>query len=212
MAMPKLNKPHLVNTGDVFGRLVVIDFSHNDSRWRRHYKVECSCGNTKTVQGTLLRSGNTRSCGCLYKDAGAAKRIPDYYGLVNQVILQYKRHARDRGIDWLLERDFVDAIIRKRCYYCGVTAGNLKKTKNDKVGFAHNGIDRVDSSMPYIEGNVVPCCGVCNKAKGTRSKEEFLSWAKKIAEFSNQEAKESTNENDNRNTGNYHPIILPSQC
>lgn len=66
--MPANNSPHLVVTGDKFERLTVIGFSYNDKRYRRHYKVKCDCGNIKTVQGTLLRTGNTKSCGCLGKE------------------------------------------------------------------------------------------------------------------------------------------------
>ena len=29
-----------------------------------HWKCECECGNIAIVDGTRLRSGNTKSCGC----------------------------------------------------------------------------------------------------------------------------------------------------
>lgn len=180
-AMPANKKPPLVNIGDRFQRLSVIGFSHHDKRWRRHYLVKCDCGSEKTVQGALLRSGNTRSCGCLAKDVRSSKKLSDNYGEVTQIILQYKRHAKDRGIQFLLSREEVDDIVRMPCYYCGEVAGNLKKTKNCKEGFAHNGIDRTDSSKPYISENVVACCGVCNVAKGKRSAEDFISWASRIS-------------------------------
>lgn len=31
-------------TGKVFGRLTVIEFSHNGSNWSVHWKCRCSCG------------------------------------------------------------------------------------------------------------------------------------------------------------------------
>ena len=179
--MPSNNAPHMVQPADNFGRLTVIGFSHQDSKWRRHYLCRCVCGTEKTVQGTLLKSGNTRSCGCLAKES-RAKRLPNDAAVVNHIILQYKRHARDRGIEFLLSRDDVDAIVRLPCRYCGVVGGNLKRTKNLPEGFAHNGIDRVDSSKPYALRNVVPCCGACNMAKGARSASEFICWAKRISD------------------------------
>ena len=179
--MPANNAPHLVAPGDRFERLVVIEFSHNDKRHRRHYIVKCDCGNTKTVQGTLLRSGNTRSCGCLARDAKKAKTLPENRGVVNQIILQYKRHAKSRGIEFFLTYQEVDELVRKPCEYCGDVGGNVKKTKNYKEGFRYNGIDRVDSSGQYTSSNVVPCCAVCNQAKRDMPRAAFLEWVARVA-------------------------------
>ena len=166
--------------GNTYGRLTVLSFSHYSGKHRRHYLCRCSCGQEKTVQGTLLKSGNTRSCGCLAWETRRATRLPNNAGVINQIILQYKHHARDRGIEFLLSRDEVDAILRLPCHYCGVVGGNLKRSKNCPEGFRYNGIDRIDSAQPYTPSNVAPCCGVCNIAKGTRSRDDFLSWADRI--------------------------------
>ena len=37
-----------------------------------------------------------------------------------------------------------------------------------------------DQEKDYMIDNVVPCCDFCNKAKGSKTKEEFLSWVKRI--------------------------------
>lgn len=178
--MPSNNSPHLVAIGERFCRLTVLGFSHNDKRYRRHYKVKCDCGKIKTVQGTLLRSGNTKSCGCLSREVRKAKLLPNNRGVINQVILGYKRHAKDRGFAWKLTFDEVSSIINQPCYYCGIVNSNKKITKNCKDGFSYNGIDRVNSLKDYTLDNVVPCCDFCNKAKGNKTKQDFLSWARRI--------------------------------
>ena len=180
--MPTNNAPHLVATGDRFERLTVIAFSHNDKRHRRHYTVKCDCGKIKTVQGTLLRSGNTRSCGCLSNEARCRTRLPNDRGVINHIILQYKRHAADRGLKFLLDYETVEKMVRAPCTYCGIVGGNLKKTKNLKAGFAHNGIDRLDSDGDYITSNVAPCCGACNRAKRDMNRDEFVALALRVAE------------------------------
>lgn len=55
-------------TGMKFGRLTVIGFSHV-ARKRAFWICSCECGNTVVVAGSHLRSGHTRSCGCLLKEA-----------------------------------------------------------------------------------------------------------------------------------------------
>jgi len=177
-----MDNPHLVKTGDVFQRLTVLGFSHKDKRSRRHYRVRCECGTIKTVQGTLMRTGNTKSCGCWSREiAGTRNKIPNNGAIVNFLILQYKRHARDRGIEFLLKREEVDWLVRQPCHYCGIDAGNITRIKNCRQGFRYNGIDRVDSRQPYTSGNVVPCCGLCNKAKRDMPRDVFIAWAIRVA-------------------------------
>ena len=63
-------------TGKRFGRLVVKCKSHKDKRGEWHWLCVCDCGNEKTVSGNKLRSGNTKSCGCLqteFRSSGIRK-------------------------------------------------------------------------------------------------------------------------------------------
>lgn len=167
--------------GERHNRLTLIRYSHTGKHYRRHFVFECDCGNETTLSIEAVRSGNTKSCGCLALEVKRAKRIPDNYAEITAIILGYKRHARDRGIEWHLTREKVNEIVRKPCHYCGDPAGNLKRTKYSLQGFPHNGIDRQDAGGSYRIGNVVPCCGTCNVAKGTRSESEFIEWARRIA-------------------------------
>ena len=59
-------------TGKRFGRLLVISYSHTVKSRRAHWNVLCDCGTEKTVSGKCLRSGYTRSCGCLQKESARA--------------------------------------------------------------------------------------------------------------------------------------------
>lgn len=179
------NKTVPLENGKRFGRLIILEFHHQDKRWRRFYLCKCDCGNMKIIQGSLMISGNTKSCGCLSKEAGKLRAIPNNGGVVNHIILQYKRHAKDRGIKWSLSRSCVDRIIRLPCNYCGTIGGNLKKTKNCREGFRHNGIDRVDSSKAYTKNNIVPCCGLCNRSKRDMPRDVFLEWAKRVSNYQN---------------------------
>lgn len=59
-------------TGQIFGKLVVVErvkeIKSNGVMW----KCKCECGNEIVVSGNHLRSGHTKSCGCL-KSAGEEK-------------------------------------------------------------------------------------------------------------------------------------------
>jgi len=84
----------------------------------------------------------------------------------------YKNGARRRNIRFELSLKEFDEITKRFCVYCG--------------GFSDSeienfcGIDRLDSSLGYVEGNVVPCCWMCNDMKGTLTSKEFINHIKKI--------------------------------
>ena len=55
-------------TGERFGRLVVIQRAPNKRPKRTRWQCRCDCGAYTTVDGSALRTANTRSCGCLHDE------------------------------------------------------------------------------------------------------------------------------------------------
>jgi hypothetical protein len=53
-------------TARVFGRWTVVERVPGDGKVR--YKCRCECGNTGTIRGTSLTSGDTTSCGCFRRE------------------------------------------------------------------------------------------------------------------------------------------------
>ena len=51
-------------TGQVFGKLTVIECAGKLDGRRYHWLCRCECGNEKVILGASLASGNTKSCGC----------------------------------------------------------------------------------------------------------------------------------------------------
>jgi hypothetical protein len=74
--------------------------------------------------------------------------------------------AREFERDYELTYEQGEALLLADCRYCGVSRSW--------------GIDRIDSSKGYIEGNVAPCCGKCNKMKLNYTLDEFKSQIVKI--------------------------------
>ena len=55
-------------SGMVFGRLTVIERMGKSKSGGATWLCQCDCGNQSIVQGSALRSGVTRSCGCLNRE------------------------------------------------------------------------------------------------------------------------------------------------
>lgn len=59
----------IVNVGDTFGRLTVLEEVKSIKDPTHHYyKCICSCGNETIVRDRLLCTGETTSCGCFHKE------------------------------------------------------------------------------------------------------------------------------------------------
>ena len=66
-------------TGEVFGRLIVLGFSHY-RKDRIYWNCKCECGNEKAIDGAELRRGKTKSCGCLGRERARAAGFKDITG------------------------------------------------------------------------------------------------------------------------------------
>ena len=51
-----------------FGRLLVLKFEGNGKHGESLWECQCDCGNIKIVSAGHLTNGDTRSCGCLYRE------------------------------------------------------------------------------------------------------------------------------------------------
>lgn len=60
--------------GKRYGRLVVIERAPNTKAGDAMWKCKCDCGNETITRGRNLRTGRTKSCGCLH-DEKARKRM-----------------------------------------------------------------------------------------------------------------------------------------
>ena len=56
-------------TGLRFGRIVALEVSGKSKGGSILWKCLCDCGGVKNIRAGTLRSGNTKSCGCLVREA-----------------------------------------------------------------------------------------------------------------------------------------------
>ena len=71
-------------TGKRFGRLVVLcRHGHRGKKKSITWLCQCDCGNQKVIIGEDLKSGSTRSCGCLKKEGNNWKHGLCYDKLYN---------------------------------------------------------------------------------------------------------------------------------
>lgn len=134
--------------GQTFGRLTVTQELGRDSFGRVTWSCRCVCGQVVTVGGANLRSGTTKSCGCLRLEAlvkaatkhglGRSPEVRAWYAMwerctnVNGPAYQWYR-LRSPPEEW---RDF-------KTFYSELGPRPTPK----------HSLDRIENSKPYGPGN-----------------------------------------------------------
>lgn len=163
--------------GQRYGRLAVIEQQESTDKGRTRWLCQCDCGKEVIVTGHNLQSGNTKSCGCLWRDTVT---LPEGEAALNWLINRMKSDANKRGHEWGLTREEVWAFTKQSCYYCGKEPEQVCGSIQYNGCYIYNGLDRLDSNKGYVCNNIVPCCKQCNYAKLAMSVSEFRDWIRRV--------------------------------
>ena len=174
--------------GNTYNKLTVIalDGSKGNRLW---WHCRCECGGEASVRSDQLRSGKTKSCGCVRRIKARKKKrthkrdsLPNGVAAMHCLYRTYLRNAHNRGHEWRLSEDeFVD-LTGRNCHYCGKEPAQVIHREWYNGDYIYNGIDRINNTKGYVARNVVSCCWNCNRLKGRRSVSEFLASVDRIYE------------------------------
>jgi hypothetical protein len=170
--------------GKKYGKLTVI--GESDKRTKSgamYWKCSCECGNIKDITGTLLRNGQSRSCGC---NNGGVSNVDGAYRFLYKSI---KSGAISRNLTFNISFETFKNIVHENCYICGESPKDIHYAYNRRryskgiefdISVVCNGLDRVDNSIGYELYNVKSCCFKCNRLKSDLSLNEFIEHINKI--------------------------------
>jgi hypothetical protein len=80
-------------TGMRFGKLTALNFTRKEKDKHFFWNCKCDCGKTITVSSSHLKSGHTRSCGCLYAEFFKTNKFGKKHGLYNGQQIGILRHC-----------------------------------------------------------------------------------------------------------------------
>jgi len=181
--------------GKVFNHLTVLSLDMGpavNGRRKTFFMCRCSCGVEKRINASNVVTETTKSCGC-QKSTYLAAKNKEYTERVfktpveDRLLYLYRGGAKRVGRDYNLTKERFVELVNSDCHYCGIPPTKVRTNKARKISKPLNGIDRVDSSKGYVEGNVVPCCTDCNVAKLDHTVGEFTEWVNRIHKHLNKE-------------------------
>ena len=59
------------SSGEKYWRLTLLSLDHKDDAFRPYYLCRCDCGDYIVARLDCIKSGNTKSCGCLHAETSA---------------------------------------------------------------------------------------------------------------------------------------------
>lgn len=128
-------------TGQRFERLTVIERVENDKKRQSQWKCKCDCGNESIVRGIDLKSGNTKSCGCLVREKRAESLIGRKFGKLTVIDMadDYVDKNGKRYTKWLCRCECgnikgirANSLIGGDTISCGCYKNSMRKENSVK--------------------------------------------------------------------------------
>lgn len=173
----------LVKTGAKIGFLTMIEPCGKKDTVCKKWLCRCDCGNTVQKSRTqLVNRPDLADCGCktewpnIRRSYGTNK---DTNGVLDRHTSVFVRKAKERGLEVSLTKSQIETLFLGDCYYCGAVPSQTKDARS-LMSATRNGIDRINNSIGYVDGNCVSCCYPCNWSKRDGTMEDFIERCKKI--------------------------------
>jgi hypothetical protein len=162
--------------GQRFGKLLVVEqaLSRNG---RKSWYCKCDCGSDKIVSTKLLRLNQTSSCGCAHHPQGTkSKNWKGTENISSTLLTKIKLSSKLRNLDFDLDLTYLEELFLLQNKKCALSGLNLifSKVNKNKFGVGNASLDRIDSNIGYIKGNVQWVHKKINIMKNVYTQDEFI--------------------------------------
>ena len=178
--------------GDIFDYWTVIDatiLKIKSEAGRTNYFVtcQCKCGTINKVRTTALLTNKSKGCRCRSTDK--LRETLEYVGDISQTFWSRQiKSAKNRNIQFNLTKEYAWNLFVKQNKKCALTGCDLILNKSiSRVKGANTitaSIDRIDSTLGYIEGNIQWVHKDINKLKQDWDQNYFIQMCTSVASFS----------------------------
>jgi hypothetical protein len=164
-------------SGQIFGRLTVIERILDDSTNKAIWKCQCECGNIHNVARGSLLQGLTKSCGCLQFD----RMYKGHKGLSGKYWYRVLRGAKKRNLNIAITIEDAWNQFEKQNKKCALTGVDITLTSKFKGDTAS--LDRIDSTKGYEINNIQWTHKDINLMKSNIPERDFIKLCKLVANY-----------------------------
>jgi hypothetical protein len=160
-------------TGKTFGKLYVIRQLRKDEHFKKGnqsvWLCRCECGKEKAIVGTNLTYMGTKCCGC-----NAWKGFKTLSGTYWRV-MQY--WAKKRNLEFNISKEYVWHIMEQQNFQCALSGIPIEFDRAWYKSQQTASVDRINSSLGYVENNIQILHKHINKMKMVDSNDHVIYWA-----------------------------------
>lgn len=164
-------------SGQRFGRLVAVSFSHYNEKHQDCWLFHCDCGNDKIMPAANVKWGNTRSCGCLHRERTEDIKKQDITGCrFDRLVALRPTENRDAAgsVIWECQCDCgktafysVNVLNRGKVHSCGCM---YRETRAECYSYRHDMAEDTNISSLVVSkqlrrNNTSGCTGVYQEKK-----------------------------------------------
>jgi hypothetical protein len=165
--------------GLVFGKWTVIE-KVGVGRGHAMWLCRCECGREQEIHATNLVHGRSKQCKQCWNTTARSPRHP-----INVAFSHVRGNAFARGVEFNVTKEFVWDVYLKQQGKCALTGIDLKLVSKFKAGYLGSttaSLDRIDSSIGYVEGNIQWVYKPINLMKWKLSTDEFIRLCRLVVE------------------------------
>jgi len=182
-SIPSNKLKTMAKIGEKYNKLTVIKKAPNNKYNKTCFLCQCECGQQTIVQNSNLVFDRIRSCGCLSKFYGNKHKCWRGYGdisisLFNKIKTTLKRKTKTLSFDITIQEAW-ELFLRqdKKCQLSGLDIYFPKKHGGEFTA----SLDRIDSNLGYISGNIQWVYKDINKMKWDFGQDYFIQTCGLIA-------------------------------
>ena len=162
-----------------FGMLSLLD----DPKSNYYTKCICDCGEQVYLLSKDIECGKKENCGCSKKFRGKDNKLYKGYEDISSTFwTRVKHNATNRNIDFTISIEYIWNLFieqDKKCVLSGLPLCICRSKGNHSTA----SLDRIDSNVGYIPGNVQWVHKSVNKIKSDFVEERFIELCCKICDF-----------------------------
>ena len=167
-------------SGQKMGRWTVLErFFPPPVQGHTYWLCRCECGTVKPVNAGDLKAGRSTKCLACTVERKRQARHP-----INPVFSHVRGNALKRGIAFDIDKDYAYEVFQSQNQRCALTGLPLKIEREYNETYYSSctaSLDRIDSTIGYVRGNVQWVYKPLNLMKWKLSQTEFVRLCKLVA-------------------------------